>query len=220
MGVWKNIIGLIGDTLQFNFTGPKIVGSSTDTITITDNADSDGSLTVVTANHEVLEISDGVERKTTVTMATGGAGDLTFVLPNVDGDATNFLSTDGAGNLSWVDADQERVTTYVLNYDGDATKELLAAASNRYIDKVQVKVTTVFDGNGDAKVDIGQTAAVDEYVDQTEVDLTTLGTYIIDVAHLEAASKDVLLTFTEDTGAGSTGVAQVTLFSNIPGVIT
>jgi len=218
MGVWKNIVGIIGNVVQFNFTGPKLTGSSTDTLTVTSASDGDGKIAAVNANHESIEIYDGAARKTTVTMATGGAGDFTFVLPNDAGAAGNFLSTDGAGNLSWIDADAGCIKTYVLNYDGSATKELIAAASNRYIDKVQIKVTTAFDATG-VLVDIGQTGSVDLYVDQTEVDLTTLGTYIIDVAHFESASKDALLTFTAGSG-GTVGVAQVTLFCSIPGVIT
>jgi len=218
MGVWKNIIGLIGDTLQLNFTGPKIVGSSTDTVTITDNADSDGKIVAVTANHENIELSDGVERKTTVTMATGGAGDITMVLPNNDGDADNVLITDGAGNLSWSDVEIVSAKILTLNFDDGASQSLSAAKAGRLIDKIIVKVTTVFDNDATpATIDIGITGDTDKYVDTTEVDLTTVGTYVVEVANYESGSEELLASFTAGSGA-TTGVAQIILMESFPTV--
>jgi hypothetical protein len=216
MGVWKNIIGLIGNTLQLNFTGPKIVGSSTDTVTITDNADSDGKIVAVTANHENIEIYDGAARKTTVTMATGGAGDITMVLPNNDGDNGNVLTTDGAGNTAWTDIDAPQVAILTLNYDDGASQSLSSSKSGRFIDKVVVKVTTAFDATGPT-IDIGITGTTDKYVDQTEVDLTTLGTYVIEVANYESGAEEILATFGAGSG-GTAGVAEITLIESIPTV--
>lgn len=218
MGVWKNIIGLIGDSLQLNFTGPKIVGSSTDTVTITDNADSDGKIVAVTANHENIELYDGAARTTTVTMATGGAGDITLTLPNNDGDADNVLTTDGAGNLSWSDVDIVSAKILTLNFDDGASQSLSAAKAGRLIDKVIVKVTTVFDNDATpATIDIGVTGDTDKYVDTTEVDLTTVGTYVVEVANYESASEELLASFTAGSGA-TTGVAEIILMESFPTV--
>jgi len=218
MGVWKNIIGLIGDSLQLNFTGPKIVGSSTDTVTITDNADSDGKIVAVTANHENIELYDGAARTTTVTMATGGAGDITLTLPNNDGDADNVLTTDGAGNLSWSDVDIVSAKILTLNFDDGASQSLSAAKAGRLIDKVIVKVTTVFDNDATpATIDIGITGDTDKYVDTTEVDLTTVGTYVVEVANYESASEELLASFTAGSGA-TTGVAEIILMESFPTV--
>lgn len=218
MGVWKNIIGLIGDTLQLNFTGPKIVGSSTDTVTITDKDDGDGKVVVATANHETIELSDGVERKTSVTMATGGAGDITMVLPNNDGAAGNALTTDGSGNTAWTDLDTVCSNILMLNFDDGASQSLSAAAAGRLIDKVIIKVTTAFDNDAtDALIDIGISGTVDKYVDQTEVDLGTIGTYIIDVANYEAGSEEILATFTAGSGA-TVGIAEIMLLQSCPTV--
>jgi hypothetical protein len=216
MGVWKNIIGLIGDSLQINFTGPKIVGSSTDTVTIKDKDDGDGKLIAATQNVENLEISDGVERKTTVTMATGGAGDITMVLPNNDGDNGNVLVTNGSGTLTWTDIDAPQVGILTLNYDDGASQSLSAAKSGRFIDKIIVKVTTAFDGTTPG-VDIGITGTTDKYVDTTEVDLTTVGTYVIEVANYESGSEEILVTFTAGGGA-SEGVAEITMIESQPTV--
>jgi len=218
MGVWKNIIGLIGDSLQLNFTGPKIVGSSTDTVTITDNADSDGKIVAVTANHENIELYDGAARTTTVTMATGGAGDITLTLPNNDGDADNVLTTDGAGNLSWSDVDIVSAKILTLNFDDGASQSLSAAKAGRLIDKIIVKVTTVFDNDATpATIDIGVTGDTDKYVDTTEVDLTTVGTYVVEVANYESASEELLASFTAGSGA-TTGVAEIILMESFPTV--
>lgn len=46
MGVFKNIIGLISDSLQINIDGPKIIKNGTDTIQIKDKDGSDGILNV------------------------------------------------------------------------------------------------------------------------------------------------------------------------------
>ena len=210
MGVWKNIIGLLSDSLQVNLTGPKIVGSSTDTVTITDNADSDGKIVAVTANHEVINLYDGAARTTTITMSTGGAGDLTFVMPNTDGNNNNILSTDGSGNISW----KELSSTLILNFDDSASQSLSAAASGRFIDKVIINVTTAFDATGPT-IDIGISGTTDKYVDNTEIDLTTIGIYSIDVASYVSGSEEILATF--DAGAaGSAGIAEITLIESFP----
>lgn len=216
MSVWKNIIGLIGNSLQFNFTGPKVVGSSTDTITITDNADSDGKIVAVTANHESIELYDGASRTTTITMATGGGGDITMVLPNTDGAAGNVFTTDGAGNTAWTDLDIVSSKILTLNFDDSASQSLSAAVSGRLIDKIIVKVTTTFDNDStEALIDIGISGTVDKYVDQTEVDLSTVGIYIIDVANYESGSEEILATFTAGSGA-TQGVAEIILVQSIP----
>lgn len=214
MGLWKNLSGIIGNVLQLNFTGPKMIGSSTNIITIKDKDDNDGKLISANANHKNLEIYDGILHKTTISMISGGIENLSFILPNNAGNPGNFLSTNGNGSLSWIDNPK----IYTLNYDSPATKILLPAASNRYIDKVLIKITTLFDATG-VLIDIGQTGNVDLYVDQTEIDLTATGKYNINVAHYEPLAKDVLLTFTAGSG-GTQGIAIIAIFYSIPGIIT
>lgn len=214
MGVWKNIIGLIGNTLQLNFTGPKIVGSSTDTVTVTDNADSDGKIVSTTANHTNIELYDGAARTSTITMATGGAGDINVILPNAN--SLGKLHNDGSGNLSWVDMDAPQVSILTLNYDDSASQSLSASKSGRFIDKVIVKVTTAFDATGPT-IDIGISGTTDKYVDQTEVDLTTLGTYVVEIANYESGAEEILVTFGAGSG-GSAGVAEITIIESVPTV--
>lgn len=214
MGVWKNIIGLIGNTLQLNFTGPKIVGSSTDTVTVTDNADSDGKIVATTANHTNIELYDGAARKTTFTMDTGGAGDIGVVFPNAN--SLGKLHNDGSGNLSWVDMDAPQVSILTLNYDDSASQSLSASKSGRFIDKVIVKVTTAFDATGPT-IDIGISGTTDKYVDQTEIDLTTLGTYVVEVANYESGAEEILATFGAGA-AGSAGVAEIVIVESVPTV--
>jgi len=215
MGVWKNIVGLIGNTLQLNFTGPKVTGSSTDTVTITDKDAAAGKLVVVTATHENIIVSDGVDKTTTITMATGGDV-ITMVLPNNDGDAGNALTTDGAGNLSWSDLDTINAKILTLNFDDAASQDFGAAASGRFIDRVVVKVTTAFDGTTPA-VSIGITGTLEKYAAEAEIDLTTLGTYSIDVANYESGSEQILASFTAGGGAAA-GIAEITLIQCLPTV--
>jgi len=218
MGVWKNIVGLIGSTLQMNFTGPKIVGSSTDTVTITDNASAAGKVVAVTANHTNIELYDGAARKTTITMATAGGGDITMVLPNNDGDANNALTTDGAGNLSWTDLDSVCAKILTLNFGDVAEQSLAASASGRFIDRVIIKVSTVFDNDATpATIDIGITGTTDKYVDNTEVDLGTVGIYSVDVSSYESGAEELLATFGAGSGA-TTGVAEIVLVQCFPTV--
>jgi len=218
MGVWKNIVGLIGSTLQFNFTGPKAVGSSTDTVTITSSTDGDGKVIAVTANHESIELYDGTSRTTTITMATGGGGDITMVLPNNDGDANNALTTDGAGNLSWTDLDSVCAKILTLNFDDGASQSLAASASGRFIDRVIVKVTEVFDNDATpATVEIGITGTTGKYVATTEIDLGTVGIYSVDVANYESGAEELLATFVAGSGA-TTGIAEIVLVQCFPTV--
>jgi len=218
MGVWKNIIGLIGNTLQMNFTGPKIVGSSTDTVTITSSTDGDGKLVSVAANHESIEVYDGTSRTTTITMAGSGGGDITLVLPNNDGDANNALTTDGSGNLSWTDLDSVAAKILTLNFGDGAEQSLAPSVAARYIDRIIIKVTEVFDNDATpATVEIGITGTTGKYVATTDVDLGTVGIYSVDVANYESGAEELLATFVAGSAA-STGIAEIVLVQCFPTV--
>ena len=200
------------------FSGVKLVGESTDTLKILDKDDGDGKVIVHTINNEVIELSDGdtTPRKTSFSMATGGAGDITVVFPNAN--SIGMLYNDGGGNLAWQEMHGVEDVTYTLDYNDGASKELLAADTDRLIEKVIINVLTAFDATGPT-LDIGQTGDTDKYVDQLEIDLTSAGVYDITVAHQELTSKDVLATF--GAGAGGTqGQAKVTVFASKPVQLT
>lgn len=92
------------------------------------------------------------------------------------------------------------------------------AASGRFIDKVIINVTTAFDATSPT-IDIGISGDTDKYVDQTEVDLTTIGIYSIDVASYVSGSEEILATFGAGA-AGSVGIAEITLIESFPLVTT
>ena len=80
-------------------------------------------------------------------------------------------------------------------------------AANSIITKVIVKVTTAFDGA--PTLDIGTAGTTDLYMDQTEIDLTALGTYIVDLHELDAGPTAIIGTYA--AGGASLGAASILL---------
>jgi len=73
--------------------------------------------------------------------------------------------------------------------------------------KILVNVTTAFDGtNGDAILTVGDDSVVDRIGKATEIDLYTVGTYVIDCYH-EYSATDVEFYYTVDTGTPATAGA-------------
>ena len=80
------------------------------------------------------------------------------------------------------------------------------AAANAIISKVIVDVTTAFDGTAPT-LDIGVSGTTDLYMDQTEIDLKTIGTYIVDLYELDSGPTAIIGTYAADSSAA--GAASI-----------
>lgn len=70
-------------------------------------------------------------------------------------------------------------------------------AANSIITKVIVKVNTAFDGTAPT-LDVGVSGTVDRYMDQTEIDLATQGTYVVDLYEADGAGTAIIGTYAAD----------------------
>lgn len=126
-----------------------------------------------------------------------------------------------ADNTEWDDVGPAAATTAVnKNLQGTlvfGTSTPLAigtpSAANSIISKVIVKVTTAFDGTAPL-LDIGVSGTVDAYMDQTEIDLTTIGTYVVDLFELDAGPTAIIGTYAADSSTA--GAASILVKYDIP----
>jgi hypothetical protein len=87
------------------------------------------------------------------------------------------------------------------------------SVANSVITQVIVNVTTAFDGAA-ALLDIGTAGDTDAYMDQIEIDLRTIGTYIVDLYALDAGPTAIIGTYAAD---GSTvGAAAIVVKYETP----
>jgi len=224
MAIWQKIDGIVNAALGFGFTGPVVKknASINDQLDIRNSADTaDGRLHAGIVKAPTLEIEDGTAYKTTLTMASGASTDLTFVLPNSDGNNTDVLTTDGSGNLFWASpagATANKLSDFDFTFASAASLNLLNFPNNTWLDKVVVDVTEAWNGtNGDGTASVGLAGQVAKYVATADVNLYAIGTYQIDVNQFEASAAQMILTHTIDTaGDASAGVARVVVFSGVP----
>lgn len=221
MAFWQKIDGIINAALKFGFTGAQIKKNASDAtqLDVRNNADSaDGKLNagLLSATSVVVKSSD--EHKTTITMATGASGDIAFVLPNNDGNSGDSLVTDGSGNLSFGSpgAGTIKVSKFALAFDSSSPVNLVNMSDGTIIDKISVEVTTAFDGTGGRTLSIGVSGTVEKYVAAAEIDLTTTGKYLLDVAAFEAAAAQMIATFTAASSGGAAGSATILCYTGVP----
>lgn len=222
MGIWSKITGFINDSFKLGFTGPTLKkdSSENDQLNIRNNADSaDGKLKVGTTKTTNLEINSTDAYKTVISMQTGAAGDLVFKLPNTDGNSGDHMATDGAGNLTWTPAGGASANTvydYEIAYDSGATTNLVNMAANSWVDQIIVDVTTAFDGTDGNTLEIGVTGETSKFVPITDVNLTTAGTYILDVAKYQSTSAQMIATFSAATSGATAGAATIICKVSVP----
>ena len=95
---------------------------------------------------------------------------------------------------------------------------LIALPVGTVVDKIKVAVDTPFDGTG-ATLTVGKSGLVDKYIDVTENDLYTSGSYEADHANvaISGSSENVIVTFS--AGTASVGSARVLLYYTIPTIV-
>jgi hypothetical protein len=87
------------------------------------------------------------------------------------------------------------------------------SAANSVITKVIIKVTTAFDGTAPL-LDIGISGTTDLYMDQTEIDLKTIGTYIVDLHEIDTGPTAIIATYVADSS--TVGDANILIHYETP----
>lgn len=78
--------------------------------------------------------------------------------------------------------------------------------ANSIVSKLIVDVTEAFDGTAPT-LNIGTAGTADLYMDETEIDLTTIGTYIVDIYKLDVAGTAAQAIYVPDSSAA--GAADI-----------
>jgi len=79
--------------------------------------------------------------------------------------------------------------------------------ANSIVTKVTVNVTTAFDGTTESTLEVGESGDTGSIASTDEVDLATVGVYVIDAYKLYAAQTQVIGTYVQD--AATQGAASI-----------
>ena len=143
---------------------------------------------------------------------------MRFVMSDASSGGVGSYSADhiyvyDADNTEWDDIGPASAVSAVvkgfratLEDDTSSPLAIGTPAANSVIKKVIVKVTEAFDGTAPT-LDIGTAGTTDLYMDQTEIDLTTVGTYIVDLYELDAGGTAIIGTYDDDSSTA--GAASI-----------
>jgi len=151
---------------------------------------------------------------------------LRFVMSDASSGGTDSYSADhiyiyDADGTEWIDIGPAAAATAISKnlqaalVFGTSTPVAIGTPSiaNSVITKVIVDVTTAFDGTAPL-LDIGISGTVDLYMDQTEIDLKTIGVYVVDVYKLDAGPTAIIGTYAADSS--SAGAASIMVKYDTP----
>ncbi len=208
---WVKIKGVIGKGLTqaaeffVGYDGPKLIQDSTDPgkLLVQNNSGvtSLGQIETgyVDANTKVqsplIEVENSTD-KTVIQRASGGTASVDFVLPNAYGTNGQVLSDNGAGTLSWID--QQSIGGYIVssgkaditNSSSSSTGsppfttliDLDTPGTRAFLERIIINVQTAFTTTGTAaEITLGTTSDPDKFALSADIDLTTVGSYIVDV---------------------------------------
>lgn len=142
-----------------------------------------------------------------------------MVLPTANGGAGTALVNDGAGNLSWqtmsTGLTQVKAEEEIVAYNGSTPITVFTCPAGARILKVTVEVETAFNATSPS-LSVGVAGTTAKYFGATDVDLATLGLYVVDVVEEEASAIAIIITFAQGT-SGTVGSARVTVHYVNPG---
>lgn len=95
-----------------------------------------------------------------------------------------------------------------LEYNTSSPLTIGSVTANGIVSRVIVKVTTVFDG-ASPTLEIGIASDTDKYMTNNEIDLSEVGTYVVNLYELESTPISAIATYTADSS--TTGSASILL---------
>ncbi len=140
----------------------------------------------------------GTNASNSVNLAVaGGLGaSLTLTLPSADGATGAALTTDGAGTLSFtsLNAVGINVQTEAFTEATSSPLTIFTPPANATILRVIVKITAAAAG-GSPTLDVGVSGTVGLYMANTDIDVSTVGTYTVEPnANVGGSPSAVILT--------------------------
>jgi hypothetical protein len=231
MGVFRDLVGIVGSTLQIGIGGFKLKNSS-GTAQIRNAADS-AYATIAAALHATygddFELNSGATaagadwKMTFRRPSTGMTHALTIVYPSGDpavGQALTVASF--AANvitLQWttIASGTEKIVVDTTNLAFGTTSPLalFTMPANAVVRSVKVILDTAF--NGTPTLSIGITGTTSKYMGSTQVDLTAAATTVFEVdPGLASVGTTEPLIATYTAGSASAGAARIEISYCIP----
>jgi hypothetical protein len=152
--------------------------------------------------HTLHVLGSNASNSVALTAPADLAGAVAFTLMGADGTNGQVVKTNGSGVLSFVDASSNGMLAQVEAFDQadhGTPVSIFTPPANSTILKIVVDVTTAY-STGSGSIAIGTEADPDAYMDELEVDLTTVAKYEVEPCAAAGGSPAaVLATVTADT---------------------
>jgi hypothetical protein len=231
MGVFRDLVGIVGNTLQIGIGGFKLKNSA-GTAQVRNAADS-AYATIAAALHATygddFELNSGATsagadwKMTFRRPSTGMTHALTIVYPSGDPSPGQALTVASfASNiitLQWTTiaagTDKLVIDTTSLAFGTTSPLTLFTLPANAVIRSVKVIIDTAF--NGAPTLSIGISGTTSKYMGSTQVDLTAAATTVFEVdPGLASVGTTEALIATYSAGAASAGAARIEIAYAIP----
>ena len=218
MSVFSDLLGTTKDYFKLGFTGVRLKNGSGNLLVRNTGDSADAEITTAKLNNSGDSIvinsdSAGAAADWKITIqrpASGMTADVALTLPIDDGTAGQVLSTDGNGVLSWASTGStalaDKVDTTTLAFGSTSPLALFSTGAADIINYIEVVVDTAFDGTSPT-MSIGIAGTTSKYSATTDVDLKTVGSYLIHPA-LTAQGIEALIT-TYAASSSTVGSARV-----------
>lgn len=219
MGIWSDLLGTTNAFFKLGLSGVRLKDSSGNLLVRNsgDSADAELTASKVKVSGDVVEINSDAAgaaadwKYTLQRPAAGMTAPVVITLPVDDGTAGQVLQTDGNGVTSWVSAGttaaNDKLDTTALVFNSSSTVAMFTTGAADVIEYFEIVVDTAFNGTSPS-MSVGISGTVSKYVASTQVDLATVGKYVVHSNLVAQGAESLVITFTAAGGA-SAGAARV-----------
>jgi len=226
MGLWKDLLGILGDSLSLGLAGVRLKDSSGNLLVRNagDSADAAVTASKVNVSGDVLDVNSdaagaGADWKYSIQRPSSGmSAAVVLTLPPTDGNASEVLTTDGNGVLTFQAAGVtglcRKADTTALAFGAASPLALFTLPANAIIHAVTVFVRTAFNGAAPT-MSVGIAGTTSKYMAATQVDLKTIGQYEVSPGLAASGSTESLIaSYAADSS--SAGAADIVVEYSVP----
>lgn len=219
MGIWADLLGTSNSFFKLGLSGVRLK-NNTGNLAVrntSDSADAELTASKVNVSGDVLAINSDAANSaadwnyTIQRPAAGMIAAVVLTLPVDDGTAGQVLQTDGNGVMSWASAGttaaNDKLDTTALVFNSSATVAMFTTGAADVLEYFEIVVDTAFNGTAPS-MSVGVAGTVSKYVASTQVDLATVGKYLVHSNLVAQGVESLIITFTAAGGA-SAGAARV-----------
>lgn len=228
-GIFEDLFGTMMSYFKIGGTsGVRLKNSSGNLLVRNtgDSADAEATVSKLHISGDILEINSdaaasGADWTMTLERPTSGMTAATrFILPTSPGTVGQVLASDGntPTQTSWVSAASTAALTArdttSLAFGASSPVTMFTLPANAVIEKVTVIVDTAFNGTAPT-VTVGISGTATKYSGASDVDLKTVGQYIVHNSLVSVGTTEALIaTYAADSS--SAGAARILVDYSVP----